>query len=216
MKSIKVITSFVLSLTFAVLCFVQAIADDKLPPTGLIWDTWESYLEDMNENTLYALTTQRKGDVDGDGKITASDARLCLRASVALEVLTEAQNVAADVNNSFDITSADARNILRTSVGLESENNMTIKTTSDWGFVFGPLKNAGSGRYFWQCEVESDGLIFTQENVDNTDGKDGASEDIFFVFTPDKTGEYTVIFKLANSTQEEILEEFQIKVIVEA
>lgn len=60
------------------------------------------------------------GDVDGDGSITAADARLALRASVGLETLTEAQKAAADVDHDGSVTAADARLILRASVGLET------------------------------------------------------------------------------------------------
>ncbi len=57
-----------------------------------------------------------KGDVDGDGKVTAEDARLILRASVGLEeVLLEA----GDMDGDGKITASDARDVLRDSVGQE-------------------------------------------------------------------------------------------------
>lgn len=59
------------------------------------------------------------GDVDGDGKVTASDARLVLRAAVGLEILTGDALKAADINKDGKITAADARLILRKAVGLE-------------------------------------------------------------------------------------------------
>ena len=59
------------------------------------------------------------GDVDEDGKITAADARLALRASVGLENLNEPKTYAADVDKNGNVTAADARLILRYSVGLE-------------------------------------------------------------------------------------------------
>ncbi|MDR1629591.1 MAG: N-acetylmuramoyl-L-alanine amidase [Oscillospiraceae bacterium] len=59
------------------------------------------------------------GDVDGDGKITAADARTALRASAGLEALSEEQKKAADMNGDNVITAADARDILRKSAGLE-------------------------------------------------------------------------------------------------
>lgn len=59
------------------------------------------------------------GDVDGDRKITAEDARLALRAAVGLEKLTDVQKAAADVDGDGVITAEDARRILRESVGLE-------------------------------------------------------------------------------------------------
>ena len=60
------------------------------------------------------------GDIDLDGKISASDARLALRASVGLEKLDEKQLAAADVDKNGKVTAADARLILRASVGLET------------------------------------------------------------------------------------------------
>ncbi len=61
------------------------------------------------------------GDVDGNGKIAAADARLTLRYSVKLETFTEAQKLAAEVDGKPEnITAADARIILRASVGLEN------------------------------------------------------------------------------------------------
>ena len=59
------------------------------------------------------------GDIDGDKKITAADARLALRASVGLEVFTAEQTKNADVDGTSGISAADARLILRASVGLE-------------------------------------------------------------------------------------------------
>ena len=62
------------------------------------------------------------GDVDGDGEITASDARLALRASVKLEQYEEGSRefIAGDANRNGVIESEDARRILRVSVKLES------------------------------------------------------------------------------------------------
>ncbi len=59
------------------------------------------------------------GDINNDGQVQASDARLALRASVGLENLTADQKKAADVDSTVGVTAADARLILRASVGLE-------------------------------------------------------------------------------------------------
>lgn len=55
-----------------------------------------------------------KGDVDGDGKITAADARLALRGSAKIEKLTVTQERCADVDGDGKVTAHDAREILRT------------------------------------------------------------------------------------------------------
>ena len=57
-------------------------------------------------------------DADGDGSISASDARLALRASVGLDELSRAQTLAADRDSSGKVEASDARAILRRSVGL--------------------------------------------------------------------------------------------------
>lgn len=67
-----------------------------------------------------AAPAYKIGDIDGDDKVTSSDARLALRASVKLEALDAVAELAADVDHDGKITSSDARLILRASVGLET------------------------------------------------------------------------------------------------
>ena len=70
------------------------------------------------------------GDVDGNGKIEAADARLALRASVGLEkdiVKGTGAYQAADVDGNDKVESADARLILRASVGLEDASKFGKK-----------------------------------------------------------------------------------------
>ena len=70
------------------------------------------------------------GDVDGNGKIEAADARLALRASVGLEpdiVPGTDAYLAGDADGDGKVTSADARLILRASVGLEDASKFGKK-----------------------------------------------------------------------------------------
>ena len=67
-----------------------------------------------------SFALRKLGDVDGNGKIEAADARLALRASVKLETLTAEQTLAANVDGDAFVTSADARLILRAAVKLET------------------------------------------------------------------------------------------------
>ena len=64
----------------------------------------------------------RTGDVNGDGKIGAEDARLALRAAVGLEkyAASSAEFLAADADHNGEVTTGDARMILRFAVGLET------------------------------------------------------------------------------------------------
>ncbi|MBQ7637317.1 MAG: hypothetical protein IJS90_00265 [Clostridia bacterium] len=59
------------------------------------------------------------GDVDGDNRVTASDARTVLRCAVKLDYMPGTLNAAADCDFDGQITAADARLILRAAVNLE-------------------------------------------------------------------------------------------------
>ncbi len=77
----------------------------------------------MPDGTEYTVVV--KGDLDSDGTVSSSDARLTLRASVGLESnssewFTDAGNVEADKDGK-KLTASDARLILRAVVGLENQ-----------------------------------------------------------------------------------------------
>lgn len=61
----------------------------------------------------------KPGDVNGDGKITAIDARLVLRHSAQIELLPDAKTSIADVNKDGKITANDARLVLRVASQLD-------------------------------------------------------------------------------------------------
>ena len=69
----------------------------------------------------FAAEAFSKGDVSGDGNVTAEDARLALRAAVGLEHFEAGskQFNAANADGDASITASDARLILRAAVGLE-------------------------------------------------------------------------------------------------
>ncbi len=70
----------------------------------------------------YSVYGYPKGDMNSDGELTASDARMILRASVGLDTLNEQQTALADVDWDNELDAADARLVLRASVGLEKVN----------------------------------------------------------------------------------------------
>lgn len=61
-----------------------------------------------------------KGDVNGDGKITAADAREALRGAAQLEELTDKEVTAADVDGDGKVTAKDAREILKDASGVKT------------------------------------------------------------------------------------------------
>ena len=94
------------------------------------------------------------GDIDNDGKITASDALFALRYSVGLENFTNGQKVISDVDNDNKTTSSDALEILRYSVGL--------KTTGKIGTKY---KYTYSDKHNWVKKTET---VVTKEAYDET------------------------------------------------
>lgn len=72
---------------------------------------------DMN----IAYMSYLKGDVNGDGNVTAADARMTLRAAAQLDKISEIEEYRADVNGDGRITAADAREILNRSAGADDE-----------------------------------------------------------------------------------------------
>lgn len=59
------------------------------------------------------------GDVNEDGKVDITDARLILRYAVGLETMNDNIKAIADINGDGQVTVADAREVLRQAVGLE-------------------------------------------------------------------------------------------------
>lgn len=80
-------------------------------------------LVNTDKTGLFAIVEDKtfcKGDVTGDGLITAADARLALRNSAGIEALYDKALSAADYNGDSSVTAADARLILRFSAKLDS------------------------------------------------------------------------------------------------
>ncbi len=60
------------------------------------------------------------GDIDGNGKVNAADARYALRVAAKLENADEQQQKICDINADGKVNAADARTILRIAAKLES------------------------------------------------------------------------------------------------
>lgn len=92
----------------------KELAANAVVGTGCIVKIYnsDSIITDMKQLVV-------KYDVNGDGYITADDARLALRASAQLENVSGVYAIAANVNGDNQITAEDARLILRRSAGLE-------------------------------------------------------------------------------------------------
>lgn len=102
------------------------ITYDPLKVAGNLFDFDEEQLtqkddeEDDEESDHPDELVIGMGDVDGDGRVTASDARLILRAAAQLVTLTMEQEALADVDNDGEVTALDARIVLRVAAELET------------------------------------------------------------------------------------------------
>ena len=68
---------------------------------------------------VFAADGALRGDVDQNGRVNTSDARLILRHAVSLDSLPEEMVTFADVDSDGSLKTADARLALRMAVGLE-------------------------------------------------------------------------------------------------
>ncbi len=84
------------------------------------WLSLEEIAAALKDRQEKYIREKKFGDIDDDGKITASDARLVLRASVGLERFSPDVLRRADYDNSGRISALNARTTLRISVGLDS------------------------------------------------------------------------------------------------
>lgn len=89
----------------------NAVADNKAIATGSVIRT---------ENGEVVYTVIILGDVNKDGKVTASDARVALRSASKIEVVTGIVEYAADCDGKVKVTAADARLILRVGAKLQT------------------------------------------------------------------------------------------------
>ncbi len=73
----------------------------------------------------------KKGDTNGDGKVTAVDARNILMVVVGKKTISENEYILYDVNGSGLVTAIDARMVLRMVAGLEEEIIVEESTTQE-------------------------------------------------------------------------------------
>lgn len=112
--------------------------------------------------TSFAAT---KGDVDGNGEISAVDARLILQVVAGLKKEADLKNAAgADVDGKSGITAVDARIVLQIVAGLvdaptEPEKPSGELTKADYAALFNAESaKAAKGAYNWtrECKFTKD------------------------------------------------------------
>lgn len=94
------------------------VNDRGLKNIGVIIEALK-YVPGVSSVEYCGRRTIKEGDADGDGRVTAKDARICLRYSARLEYLERQTLNFLDVNSDGIVNSQDAYIILRVSAGLE-------------------------------------------------------------------------------------------------
>ena len=90
------------------------------PATGVKDPTTKPTTQPTTQPTTKPpVVTGMKGDLDGNNKITAADARAALRISAKLDKVDAAKEALADVDGNNKVTASDARKILRFSAKLD-------------------------------------------------------------------------------------------------
>jgi hypothetical protein len=114
--------------------YCEKVNERDIPAKGHIWSEWTVTVEPTEEEkgqqertcsncngkeTKEILSlSESKGDVNGDGKITAVDARMILQHVAGINKLDEHQLKLADVNGDGKISAVDARRVLRIVAGI--------------------------------------------------------------------------------------------------
>ncbi|MBR6406982.1 MAG: leucine-rich repeat protein [Clostridia bacterium] len=86
------------------------------------WNEFRKSFDDTNTYLIMAtkhfIDAEKPGDIDGDGKVTTSDALMTLKFAVGIENPSDSQNKLADIDGDGKITTADALIILKMAVGI--------------------------------------------------------------------------------------------------
>lgn len=99
----------------------EELAINTILGTGMIFE-----ISDASETLDYRIETNHRytvvisGEVNGDGKITAVDARWALQIAAGIREATPAQRFVSEINNDKKITAIDARWILQIAAGIRS------------------------------------------------------------------------------------------------
>ena len=105
-------------------------ADGKAPEKDTL-KTGMKLLLFVGDEQTDSVSLALLGDIDGDGDVRVSDARLALRKAVGLDDLDQCRFHAADVDFNNEVSVADARTILRIAVQLETGTDLIAKASKE-------------------------------------------------------------------------------------
>ncbi len=192
--------------------FGNILASDSPVPTGAVIST------SLHGYTARIVNVCILGDVDCDGKVAASDARMALRISAKLEDdIDDFSIYAGDINENGKIDAADAREILRVCANLSLFPKDEVKLSVGESITIGNL-DSEANQYTWFCYVDDiNGLGITEAKIekDNPFGAIGAGDAKAFTVTALAKGTYTLTFAYSEAWNGEIIDSFEKVIVVE-
>ena len=101
------------------------ITSSKALPVGTYWmyavveetDLYKEFKSAPTEFKVLPESGQLPGDINGDGKVTAIDARWVLQIAAGTREVTEAERISVDLNGDGKVTAVDARWVLQIAAG---------------------------------------------------------------------------------------------------
>lgn len=122
------------------------------------------------------------GDMDGNGQITATDARAILRAVASLETFSANEQKTADINGDGSMTATDARIALRIAASLDNIENYISAPPEETEPSYLPRHSASSEGILTPHYIYENASAFTVEiHTYNEAGRETAIASGFFV-----------------------------------
>lgn len=216
----KLIKTLSLTVITALAVSCLALSGYASEPSSLSYDR---NLTDREESDgCFCIAPAGWGDLNGDGKVTADDARTCLRASAHLDTLGETAAAAADIFGDGTVTAANARKILRVAAQLDIFDCYTVKISESEKVKAENLKSTGSLPYRWTYDISGKYGISVEQDCVEEEITDNCGNPITggpvwnsFLFAPSSAGTYSVHMSYTWHAAEKPLAEFSFTIIVE-
>ena len=181
-------------------------------------DAQEAMAEDASAAYLLTECAYRPGDLNGDKKVTAADARLALRSAVGIDTVFDTRFKAADTNADGKITAGDARSLLRIAVGLESAETLSFSVPVGVPLLLGPFY-WNDGGYQWLLDAGDQAEMFeVRETVADVVPKNlppgSTGNPRFYIVEGLKQGSYLLKLSFQRPWNGETLESYTVRITV--
>lgn len=125
-----------------------------------VLDAHEAIVTDLKSAYLLTECAYCPGDLNGDKKVNAADARLVLRSAVGIDTILDTRFNAADTNADGKITAGDARTLLRIAVGLDAADSLAFSVPVGVPLLLGPFYMTVRGNEAWLPDFGEDAASF--------------------------------------------------------